>query len=178
MVNVKRKQRIRWEYIGHLRFLTFSCYQGLHLFDVASRCQIFVDSLGKTRCATEFKLVGWVIMPNHVHLMILPKLPEYPVAKVLHRLKWNVSRRILNTIKSQESKERELLTDPQGRLHFWQDGGGYDRNIVSQKVYEDTMDYIHFNPVKAELVQSPIDWIWSSARWYENKKSVIEIDRI
>ena len=54
-----------------------------------------------------------------------------------------------------------------GRLRFWQAGGGYDRNIRDEEEMLEKARYIHANPVRRGLVDSPADWKWSSARWYE-----------
>ncbi len=178
MGKIIHKTRKRWEYDGHLRFLTFSCYRNLNLFNHHSRFEVFVDSLDRTRNVMHMELVGWVVMPNHVHLIVLPDLTVFPISKILYQLKWSVSRRILKIIKHQNAQVYDLLTDRDGHTHFWQVGGGYDRNIASKNEYEDKMNYIHNNPVKGNLVKHPTDWQWSSARWYDNLHSVIEIDPV
>jgi len=56
--------------------------------------------------------------------------------------------------------------------HFWQDGGGYDRNIVSDRELYEKVQYIHDNPVRRGLIGRPADWPWSSARWYERREGL------
>jgi putative transposase len=51
-------------------------------------------------------------------------------------------------------------------FRFWQEGPGYDRNLNTAKSVLSSIDYIHNNPVKRGLVQSAVDWMWSSARHY------------
>ncbi len=58
------------------------------------------------------------------------------------------------------------VCDARGRSHFWQTGGGYDRNIYTAKEYEEKFNYIHRNPVQRGLVKRAQDWHWSSARYY------------
>lgn len=60
----------------------------------------------------------------------------------------------------------DRLTDARGRRHFWQRGGGFDRNLVSEAHVRQKVDCIHANPVRRGLVTSPTDWGWSSARFY------------
>ena len=58
------------------------------------------------------------------------------------------------------------------RCHFWQDGGGYDRNIISPQALWSTIQYIHANPVRRGLVGHPSEWEWSSARWWNGEDDV------
>jgi putative transposase len=58
-------------------------------------------------------------------------------------------------------------------FHFWQPGGGYDRNIDNAKVAWASVHYIHANPVRRGLVAHPTDWEWSSARWYAESEDVV-----
>jgi len=50
--------------------------------------------------------------------------------------------------------------------HFWQRGGGYDRNIFTKHAIKASIEYIHFNPVRRKLAASPEEWFWSSAGYY------------
>jgi len=78
--------------------------------------------------------------------------------------------------KEERSDWLERLTHryPGGKVEqrFWQPGGGYDRNIVTQKALLSSIRYIHANPVRRGLVQNPLDWEWSSARWWEGDRDV------
>ena len=74
---------------GHLHFLTFSCYRRLPLLKMARSRDIFVKELGKVRDEMGFHLLGYVVMPEHVHLLMSepPKdTPSTVLHKVLHRL--------------------------------------------------------------------------------------------
>ena len=53
------------------------------------------------------------------------------------------------------------------RYHFWQKGGGYDRNITEPKTLAQEIDYLHRNPVRKGLVEQASRWKWSSAAWFE-----------
>jgi putative transposase len=54
---------------GHLHFITFSCYRRLPLLKTARAWDIFVKELGKVRDEMGFHLLGYVVMPEHVHLL-------------------------------------------------------------------------------------------------------------
>jgi putative transposase len=55
---------------GDLHFLTFSCYRRLPLLKTVRARNLFVKALGQIRERYKFRLVGYVVMPEHVHLLI------------------------------------------------------------------------------------------------------------
>lgn len=59
------------------------------------------------------------------------------------------------------------VLDARGRQHFWQRGGGYDRNVYSERQLLEKIEYIHGNPVRRNRVPISTDWGWSSAQAYE-----------
>ncbi len=61
---------------------------------------------------------------------------------------------------------------PRGEHRFWQQGGGYDRNIAKPEVAWASVAYIHGNPVRRGLVAADVDWPWSSAGWYAGDRDV------
>ena len=61
---------------------------------------------------------------------------------------------------------------------FWQDGGGYDRNIRDQDELTRFVEYVHNNPVRRGLVARPEEWYWSSARdWLTEQEGPVQIDK-
>jgi len=174
-----RKEMKRYEEPNHLRFLTFSCYQQLPLFQDDLAKQTFVDVLLAQRERCGFHLVAWVVMPEHVHLLLWPKLPEYPVSKVLWGLKRDVARRVIEVLRDQGSPMSEKIQNPSGQHQFWQRGGGHDRNLFSDEEILEKIDYTNLNPVRRGLVDRAEDWVWSSARWYAgDRDGGIQIDPI
>ncbi|MCH7840541.1 MAG: transposase [Planctomycetes bacterium] len=112
--------------------------------------------------------VGWyVLMPDHVHLLIYPREESYSISNILLAIKRPVARQALLYVRriapSFLGRMRDL--QPNGRVahRFWQRGGGYDRNLIDAKTVRKTIDYIHGNPLRRGLVESPEDWYWSSA---------------
>jgi putative transposase len=162
-----RKKLRRYENPGELRFLTFSCYGRLPLFKNDRIKAAFVEEIAITQIAFSFGLIAWVIMPEHVHLLIFPHLPEYPVSTLLKRLRGNFANRVLRQWRELEAPILPRLHDSAGKEHFWQRGGGYDRNVYTEVEIQEKFDYIHNNPVNRKLAARAIDWRWSSARWYE-----------
>jgi REP element-mobilizing transposase RayT len=78
---------------GHLHFITFSCYQRLPLLNTAQARDILIEELGNIRDAMGFHLIGYVVMPEHVHLLISEPSQGTP-STVLQRLKLRVARRL------------------------------------------------------------------------------------
>ncbi len=97
--------------------------------------------------ATRYQLLAWVIMPNHVHAVLLP-LPGVALGDVLHSLK------------SFTAHAANRLLGREGR--FWQ-ADYFDRFIRSEQHLRQVMAYVESNPVVAGLCQDPADWRWGSA---------------
>jgi putative transposase len=126
--------------------------------------------LGDVRKKYEFALVGFVVMPEHVHLLIGEPKKGNP-SKVIQALKQSVSRRLRN-------KSRRKISPNQLQLGFaevetnprrWQ-RRYYDFNVWSYKKKLEKLKYMHFNPLKRGLVKDPMDWPWSSYGFYEGRK--------
>ena len=162
----ERKTRKRYELLDGLRYLTFSCYHQLPLFNNDAIKDEFVRALDAARRRTNCRIISWVVMPTHVHMMVVPSLPAYPIPVFLGHLKAPFAKRVVARWKKLDAPILRRITDRRGRLQFWQVGGGHDRNIESVDEYEKKFNYIHVNPKRAGLVDDPVDWRWSSAQWY------------
>jgi len=166
------KKLKRIEVAEHARFLTCSCYRRLPLFQNDQIKQVFADQLVLARDRLGFELFGWVLMPEHFHLLVRTGDPNLSIGKVLFALKKPLAERVLKRWAELEAPVLDRLLDSQSKPHFWQPGGGYDRNIVSQSEFEEKLNYIHANPVRRGLVACPEAWVWSSARWYQSRDGV------
>lgn len=162
---------------GDLHFITFSCYRRLPLLASAPARSVFVQVLDRVRNEYGFKLVGYVVMPEHVHLLITEP-PRGTPSTVLKMLKQRVShelRKKRSTLTRQESpgesSDRRL---PQ----FWQHRF-FDFNVWSRKKKIEKLAYMHANPLKRGLVADASHWPWSSYPFYQRSGEVlIPIDPI
>jgi putative transposase len=166
---------------GEAHELTFSCFQRLPLLGKDRGRQWFLEALDQARVRRQFLLWAYVIMPEHVHVIVWPRGPAYEVRLIRAALKIPVQRKALAFLRRQESPFLEHLRDvqPNGEVHyrFWQRGGGYDRNINEPATLRTMIDYIHCNPVRRGLVAQAVDWPWSSARFYADAgKVLLEMD--
>ncbi len=165
--------------IPHYHYLTFLCYKHSDLFLDASLYSLFIKHLDRAHKRRLFKLFGYMVMPDHVHLLIFPE-KDISIPAILKAVKQPFSHNALNHLRDfYPDVHCELFKTKGSRILrvFWQAGGGYDRNIFSKKAYLSTLEYMHLNPVRKQLVKSYLDWKWSSARYYsEGIADPIEID--
>ena len=89
----------RYYGLGQLHFVTFSCYRRLSLLHTGRIRELFVRELDKVRNETGFRLIGYVVMPNHVHLLMSEPREGTP-STVLQKLKRRFSQKIRKRRKS------------------------------------------------------------------------------
>jgi putative transposase len=162
---------------GDLHFLTFSCYRRLPLLNTKRARNLFVHALGKIRERYQFALVGYVVMPEHVHLLIGEPAKGTP-SVVLKVLKQRVSRDLRRRKRRVPAGQMRLaLTGGDGNVpRFWQPRF-YDFNVWSAKKIREKLEYMHRNPVTRKLVEHPKDWPWSSWSFYaKGEAGLVPID--
>lgn len=104
-----------------------------------------------------YDLIAWVVMPNHVHLLIRT-YPGTTLGKIVQSWKSYTGRRIHQHLRSRTDCPPEgQETDGVWMRDYW------DRYIRNEEHFHTAIRYIHQNPVKAGLVKAPGDWPWSSA---------------
>ncbi len=145
-----RKLRRRYNDPGDAHELTFSCFRRYQFLARDRTRNWFIEALEAAREKWGFHLWAYVLMPEHVHLLI-------------HAPIW------IPRITVREGKRV--------RRRFWQPGGGYDRNSCDPSTAHSMIEYFHANPIRRNLVARAEDWEWSSARWYAGIRPVpIEMD--
>ena len=135
----------------------------LHLPPHSALCRcasrtVFELALERVRRDYQLSVYGYVVMPDHVHLL-LSEPSRVTLAAAIKSLKQGVARRLL--------KEGE---------HFWQKRY-YDHNIRTHSQFVEKLWYIHQNPVTAGLCRSAEDWPWSSFRHFATgEEGIVEIE--
>jgi len=163
---------------GDLHFITNTCYRRLPLLASAHARNVFVKILGEVRDAYGFLLIGYVVMPNHIHLLISEPAIGTP-STVMQVLKQRVSRRRrAKRRRAPATQLRLAFGEPDDALRqFWQ-RRFHDFNVWSQRKYDEKLNYMHLNPIKRALVQNPKDWPWSSWSYYATgEQGLVRIDR-
>jgi putative transposase len=124
---------------GHLHFLTFSCYDRLPFLKAEFFKNLFVNELARVRTEYGFRLVGYVVVTEHVHLLISePK--KGTVSTMMQMLKQRVSRKIRKLTGTEEIGEAPA---------FWMERF-YDFNVYNEKKIKEKLDYMHANPVSGD----------------------------
>ena len=150
---------VRYQQSGGFHFLTFSCYRRRPLLQQTKGYDIFEQELESLRIQYRFIIAGYVLMPEHVHLLVNEPTVK-PLSTVIQILKQKTSQALKSTIEPQ----------------FWQ-RRYYGFNVRTEEKTAEKLRYIHRNPVIRGLVSNPEDWEWSSYRHYQTgQRSTIEIE--
>ena len=148
----------------HLHFITCSCYRRLPLLHTARSRDRFLSVLEQTRARCRFVVVGYVVMPEHFHLLITEPEVGSP-STVMQVLKQRTARALLPKRKRRDPRQRNLFGEEPAHRSFWQ-ARFYDFNVWTAKKRVAKLRYMHRNPVKRGLVSAPEQWRWGSYRFY------------
>jgi putative transposase len=180
---MSEKYKIRssgWPY-----FVTISVVRWIDVFTRPVYKNIFVDSLNY--CVEQKGLVvhAWVLMPNHAHLLIDTK--NEPIENIMRDFKRHTSKAIIKEIEDniQESRDWMMyffrkagsINSMNKHVQFWQNGYHpihcWNNQLIMQK-----LNYIHQNPVRAEYVNLPHDWKYSSASDYALGHGLVQVEKL
>jgi len=175
-----RVHRKSWDNDWDVHCLTFSTFRRQPFFPGKHAARWLLETLAEASSRCPFHLFAYVIMPEHVHLVLQP-LPGVKMRTVLWHLKRPVTSAVLAWVRKHRLDLLPRMTDvqPSGRIthRFWQRGGGYDRNLRSVSDVYEKIGYIHDNPVRRGLAERAEDWPWSSARdWILQRPGPVPID--
>ncbi len=169
-----RKRMRRRDSHGPARFITFSCEHRLPLLGRPAIRDVFVAALAETHSRFSLGLFAWVVMPEHVHLLL--RADSESTIDALRFLKMSVAQRIISRWRRLEAPILERLARPDGSFRFWLKGGGFDRNVRDRPELSRTIAYIHQNPVERGLVLRASEWRWSSVAWWRGEESTIRCE--
>lgn len=163
---------------GDLHFVTFSCYQRLPLLGTVRARNVFVEELRRVRQEYGFLLVGYVVMPEHVHLLMSEPKKGTP-STVLQMLKQRVSRILRKKHPASKGQLPPVFPQFVSKLpQFWQPRF-YDFNVYTHEKKNEKLEYMHANPVTRGLVKHPKDWPWSSFCFHaKGEAGLVEIDAV
>lgn len=166
-----------------LLFLTCTTHKRIPLFRYRKPCEIFLESLAFYRKKYELKLHGYVIMPNHFHLLF--HFPDHHnFGDFLREIKGATAKQILDWIKKRNytkllahlQHDRLQKRRKDSRYSIWQ-RNSYATAILNPAMARTRLNYIHENPCRQGQATVPEDFLWSSAMSYAGKsKSPFPID--
>lgn len=150
---------------GYLHFITTSCYQRQPLLSSPQNRDLILRVLEQVRRRYQFVVVGYVVMPEHIHLLVSEPERGNP-SIVMQALKQSFARRLLRRLRTRPSNRQASLFDTAlAEGHIWQ-RRFYDFVVRTAHKRVEKLRYMHRNPVKRGLVLEPQKWRWSSYRHY------------
>jgi putative transposase len=161
-----RKKLHHYNTPGHAHELTFSCYRRSNYFSDPAACDIFLRVLTEARLQSRFRLWAYVVMPNHVHVLLWPFEQKYDIARIDSGIKGVTSKRYaIYLFETDRERYYNFIVKSRGKemFRFWQHGGGFDRNLWNAKAIHHSIEYIEANPVRRGLVSAPEEYRWSSS---------------
>jgi putative transposase len=162
---------------GDLHFITFCCYHRRAFLETPQSRDLAVQILSEVRAKYAFALVGYVIMPEHVHLMI-DETPTLLPAAVVQVFKQRVSRFMRGQQgEALEQAAAKSVHSNAELCRFWQ-RRYYDFNVHTREKLKEKLEYMHANPVVEKLVAHPRDWRWSSWSFYATGEGLLRMDVI
>jgi REP element-mobilizing transposase RayT len=160
--------------------ITSSFVHGLPLFAKPEIAQLLIDAIKFHQSKSELKVYAYCIMENHFHLIAkhddfkicMQSIKSYTAKKVSDLLKSRNNKFYLKQLTSSKKRGKNQST-----YQIWQEGY-HPKQISTEKILRQKINYVHFNPVKRGYVDKPEDWRYSSARDYLGQLGLLEIERI
>jgi len=178
---------VRHDAPNTIHFLTISCFKRLPFFRHDPVKLSLIEAMVATREKYPIRWIGYVIMPEHIHVVVVPQAMRSdaltPISDVLNYFKGRCGhdakealRDVWRHRRSLRDKRLDASATGDGDKPIWKPRG-YDFTVVNDKKLLEKLRYIHNNPVRRGLVDSPEKWRWSSYRFYEfDDRSLIAMD--
>lgn len=170
-----------------LYFTTSTVIDWIDIFTRASYRRIIVDSLAYCQHAKGLRIYAWVLMSNHLHMVVSAE-GKHTIGDILRDFKKFTNKKILKTLENNEHESRRTwMLD---RFHFagannrrityyrfWQEGNHVEEIYTSEFLLQ-KINYIHQNPVRAEIVARPEDYLYCPGPNYAGEKGLLDVDVI
>jgi putative transposase len=144
----------------------------MRLLQNDNTASIVLGQLNISRLKHQYRILAYVVMPNHIHLVLWPP-GEMQLGRVIGEFKALTTREIISLWEKNGNPDvGHLIVNRGGKTHktLWVPRC-FDHNCRTVETVREKIDYCHLNPVKAGLVGSPDEWRWSSYGWYRGDKS-------
>ncbi len=178
---MSRRGRQKYDKSGNTYFITTTVSGFIKVFSLNDKYyDVLIDNLKFYLGKHKALLIAYVLMPHHIHLILHMPVGE-SISDFMRDFKKFTSKIIKENLQADgfKSTVAKLVEISRiGKFKLWMDRFD-DVILISDKVMEIKINYIHENPVKAGLVKKMIDWKYSSARnYYLNDNSVIEVYKL
>ncbi len=159
-------------------FITCTVHQWVDVFTRSFYAAIVVSSLEYCQQNKGLDIYGWVIMSNHLHLILGCKEGNN-LSDVLRDFKKYTATKIVTAIEENEKESRRnwllWLFKEKDTIHFWQPDN-HPKEVTTSEFFLQKMAYIHQNPVRAGLVDREEAWMYSSARDFYQQKGLLKLN--
>ena len=175
--------RNRKYFQGNAYYITTTVNRFVKIFKEKKYIEIILENICFYRSKRDFKLIAYVVMPDHVHLLIYPNQDRVQeVSNIMEDFKKFTSRQLREAMEKHgrtrwlESFKLEKPKKKNWQYQIWQERFD-DLAIYSLKMAKVKIKCIHNNPVKKGLVEEAEDYLYSSARNYVlEDHSIIRVD--
>lgn len=175
---------IQYRITGEVYIVTDTVVDWVDIFSRPRYKTIILESLQYCQTQKGLLIYAWVLMTNHLH-MIVGANEDNKVSDIMRDFKKFTSKEILSVLKTdiQESRREWMLNrfEYAGRndkkiknYRFWQEGNDA-QEIFLMEYFNQKLNYIHQNPVRAEIVNNPEDYRYSSAIDYAGGKGLLNV---
>jgi REP element-mobilizing transposase RayT len=160
-------------------FITCTVNQWVDVFTRKDYVDILLESLRYCQKNKGLEVFSWVVMTNHIHLIISTKKDN--LSDIIRDFKKFTASQITVAIKNntRESRKNWLLwlLKKEGSILFWKEGY-HAEEITEVDFFNIKQDYIHLNPVRAGLVEKEEDYLYSSCgAIYGVREGLLELNR-
>jgi putative transposase len=167
-----------YDHDGRARFVTFCTHKRIPLLTNNTFRKAVLGTIRFVGSEFKLRLLGYVLMPEHVHLVLVPP-EEVRLGGAVGEIKRQSALWIHDLLQKQGGMLMDQMTiirDGVPRFVLWQ-RRCYDHNCHTEKDVWEKVNYCHNNPVKRGLVKSPERWEWSSYRYYaDGTNALLEIN--
>ena len=168
-----------------LYFTTSTVVDWVDVFTRPVYKHIILESLAYCQAHKHLDIYAWVLMTNHLHMIVGIRDDGNNVADVLRDFKKFTNKKIVAAIESNEQESRrKWLLDRMSfagandhkitNYRFWQEGNHVE-TINTVEFYRQKLNYVHQNPVRQEIVECPEDYLYSSARDYAGQHGLLDV---
>jgi putative transposase len=162
--------RIIKELKDQIYFVTFVVKNWYYIFDRHNRFKILEDSFVYCQQHKNLKIYSFVFMINHLHFIA----QDPDLAGVIRDMKTHLSKEMQNNIIATEPEVLKLFQNKDNSYSFWE-SSNFPKLIQTEEMFEQKVNYIHYNPVRKGFVNYPEDWKWSSASKIPSKIRITDL---
>ncbi len=164
-----------------LYFLTLNVLKKIPVFTNSSYMNIIMENFTFYRENQHLNIFSYVIMDNHIHLIashpdnlsqLVQNLKSFTAKELIERLHEDERDWILKLMSEYKPDYKQEST-----FQFWEEGN-HPKQIQNIVIFNQKVDYIHYNPVRRGLVANEEDWVYSSARDFLGLDPVFQVDRL